>query len=240
MCTITYIPSARDSDEFLITSNRDESINRPAILPEFYTELGTSLYYPKDKSAGGTWIGVSRKNRIISLMNGAFGRQDRNPPYRKSRGIVVKELLAMKDLSRAVRIYDFEGIEAFFAVIFTWDAEVGIYELIWDEQEFYLKQRNAETPHIWSSMMSYSPAQHEKRKNKFTRFLKDQDNSSPEQLWNFHHDKGTADQEGILINRGELQTTSISQFQHFVKAPDTFQFEDLISGETQKETVHWD
>src|SRR5690625_7813334 len=86
MCTITYIPNPEKESSFFVTDNRDESVNRPAKFPEIYREYGVSLYYPKDLEKGGTWFGVSDKKRMMCLMNGAFSKYKRKPPYRKSRG----------------------------------------------------------------------------------------------------------------------------------------------------------
>src|SRR5699024_12405831 len=96
--TITYIPRTGKNKGFTVTDNRDESVNRPADLPKVYKEYGTQLFYPKDKKAGGTWIGLSKQNRLITLMNGAFTQHKRQKSYRKSRGVVVKELLALNDV----------------------------------------------------------------------------------------------------------------------------------------------
>ena len=61
MCTVTYLPLG--NNEFILTSNRDESPVRKTILPKKYFENGVEILYPKDELAGGTWIGTSNKNR---------------------------------------------------------------------------------------------------------------------------------------------------------------------------------
>ena len=63
MCTLTFIPI--ENDGFILTSNRDEAPGRNTIEPKRYQEGGTELLFPKDELAGGTWIGVSDKKRLV-------------------------------------------------------------------------------------------------------------------------------------------------------------------------------
>ena len=68
MCTVTYLPLG--DHNFILTSNRDVAPKRETTPPKEYNEVGVKLTYPKDKLAGGTWIGVSEKKRLICLLNG--------------------------------------------------------------------------------------------------------------------------------------------------------------------------
>jgi hypothetical protein len=52
MCTVTYLP-LKDNN-FILTSNRDETPLRKTIPPKTYVESGVELIYPKDELAGGT------------------------------------------------------------------------------------------------------------------------------------------------------------------------------------------
>ena len=63
MCTVTYLPLPNNN--FILTSNRDETPLRKTIPPKTYIENGVALIYPKDELAGGTWIGTSNKNRLF-------------------------------------------------------------------------------------------------------------------------------------------------------------------------------
>lgn len=242
MCTISFIPLPKNKADFILTDNRDEAVNRPAALPMRYDELGTRLFYPRDKRAGGTWFGVSQHQRVMALMNGAFKRHRRKPSYRKSRGTVVKEILAVPDLHRGIKAYDFDGIEAFFGIIFSWKDSMEITELIWDGTQIHLNSKNPEEAHIWSSAMTYSKEQHQKRVALFENFLKEHGDSPslPDLIWEFHHLKGNDQEEGILINRGLLQTTSVSQLQYFGEEEMSFRHENLITGEEQENIIFWE
>ena len=71
MCTVTFLPLSDHG--FVLTSSRDVGYQREkASAPKTYIEDGVSLHYPKDGKAGGTWIGTSRNNRLICLLNGGF------------------------------------------------------------------------------------------------------------------------------------------------------------------------
>ncbi len=239
MCTISYIPISDKGHSFVVTDNRDESVNRPAELPKTYQENNTMLFYPKDIRAGGTWMGVSGHNSLICLMNGAFHRHKRETAYRKSRGILVKDLLGAKSPLSVIRSYDLNGIEPFFALLFLWENEIKVYEMIWDGLKVHLDKKDSNQPAIWSAAMTYSEKQRKKREMKFKVFLDTHQNSEtlPRLVWDFHHLKGNKMYEGLIINRGELRTTSISQFFHLGDGRGYFRFENIITGEQHQSEI---
>ena len=91
MCTVTLIPTPENN--FILTSNRDEAINRLTLQPEFYRVGSTRMLFPKDALAGGTWIGVSDKNTMICLLNGGFVTHQRKSSNRHRRVVLEKELM---------------------------------------------------------------------------------------------------------------------------------------------------
>ena len=95
MCTVTYLPQG--NDHFLLTSNRDEMPSRSPRSITVSEFAGQKLAFPRDEMAGGTWLAVSDHNRLACLLNGAFERHDRNPPYRMSRGVMVLEYFTYRD-----------------------------------------------------------------------------------------------------------------------------------------------
>ncbi len=107
MCTVTYLPLENDS--FILTSNRDESPMRKTIPPKKYIENGVELIYPKDELAGGTWIGLSEKDRLVCLLNGGFEKHKRNTYYKMSRGVVVKNILSVDDPVSYINEFDFDN-----------------------------------------------------------------------------------------------------------------------------------
>ncbi|HLS30202.1 MAG TPA: NRDE family protein, partial [Flavobacteriaceae bacterium] len=210
MCTLTYIPNLENNRRFMLVDNRDEAVNRPAAFPQVYKELDTQLFYPKDIQAGGTWFGISIKKRAMALMNGAFKRHERKITYPKSRGLVVKELLAANNLKQTIDHYNFEEIEAFYGVIFSWNDKIEILEVIWDGEELHLNKKDPTQPHIWSSAMTFSPQEHEKKKLRFEELIEKNFSYEElqEKLWEFHQSK----EAGMILDYGTLKTTSISRF----------------------------
>ncbi len=237
MCTLTYVPQIGDELNFILTDNRDESVNRPAKFPKVYSELNSQLFYPKDKRAGGTWFGIGKEKRAMALLNGAFKRHKRAISYRKSRGLVVKELLAAKDLKKTIENYDFTGIEAFFGVIFSWENQMEIIEVIWDGEKKYLNNKAAKEPHIWSSAMTFSLEEHVKKEMNFQTFLKEnqQAENLSELLWKFHQSK----EAGMILDYGVLKTTSVSRFTKKGRNQ-YFKYRDLITKEEEEKMILWE
>lgn len=224
MCTITFIPKPKKS--FILTSSRDEAPGRATLPPEVYEEDGVKLLYPKDGVAGGTWIGISEKKRMVTLMNGGFVAHKRKQYYRKSRGLVVKDLLKGNDLKSEIDNYDFNEIEPFTAIIVEWITEVQLFQLVWDGTEYHLMEKPL-SPHIWSSSPLYPEELKKKREQWFSEFLCDNLKPAEVELLNFHKTAGEGDpQSNLVMDRGFVKTKSITQI---VKTREkiTMRYEDL-------------
>ncbi len=209
MCTVTFIP--KSNDDFILTSNRDEAPGRNTIPPKIYTEEGLQLLYPKDAVAGGTWIGISEKKRVVTLMNGGFVAHQRNPFYRKSRGLVVKDLLKCEDLKREIENYDFNGIEPFTAIVVEWKSEIQLFQLVWDGTEYHFSEQPL-APKIWSSSPLYPEHPKRKREQWFSNFLFETVNPSEAEVLHFHKTAGEGDlTKNLVIDRGFVKTKSITQ-----------------------------
>lgn len=206
MCTVTLTTL---SNGFVLTSNRDEAIARKTLSPQIYSEAGVKLLYPRDQEAGGTWIGLSEEKRAICLLNGGFESHVRKPPYRKSRGLVVKDLLSSSELLPGLNLYDFDGIEPFTCVIADYRQDAGFYELVWDGKVKHFKALDNGS-YIWSSSLLYSDEVRKDREERFVRF-KSQRDLNPKNLMDFHASKGSEKDEGLIIDRGFLKTCSITQ-----------------------------
>lgn len=216
---------------FILTSNRDEAVGRTTLAPDFYDVDGTKMLYPKDAVAGGTWIGVSEKSRMICLLNGGFKIHVRKESYRMSRGIVVKELLKATDLSKAIEDFKYEGIEPFTIVAIDWSGDLKATELVWDGDKAHISLLDNE-PRIWSSSTLYDATMKEKRRTWFAAF-KETTAWSKESLFDFHTKAGEGDAHvDLKINRGLLKTVSVTQVE---KIDDTcvMTYNDL-----QKDEVH--
>lgn len=229
MCTVTFLPLANTN--FILTSNRDEQPQRETLTPKKYEEDGIALYYPKDKLAGGTWIGTSSKNRLVCVLNGAFIKHKRKESYKKSRGVIAKEILKASDFKGYIKTLELEEIEPFTMVIIDWNNnKLNLFELVWDEyQQHFAKLKNE--PKIWSSSTLYSTKIKELRKIWFENYVEKNDFST-DSILDFHHSEIGDKEQAIFMKRPYLETVSITS----VKKEDAkieMLYEDVIHSKMQ-------
>lgn len=224
MCTITFVP--KPNNDFILTSNRDEAPGRETFPPKIYEEEGVQLLYPKDAVASGTWIGASERKRIVCLMNGGFVAHVRKPFYRKSRGLVVKDLLKTEDLKKEIENYDFTDIEPFTAILVEWKTELKLFQLVWDGTDYHFSEKPL-APHIWSSSPLYSENLKNKREQWFSMFLLQTVKPNGKELFHFHKTAGEGDlNSNLIMDRGFVKTKSITQIRKD-KAAIVMRYEDL-------------
>ncbi|MFI1772521.1 NRDE family protein [Thalassobellus citreus] len=208
MCTVTIIPKGKN--DFILTSNRDEAPNRISLTPDLYNVENTTLLFPKDELSGGTWIGVSEKNRLICVLNGGFEKHERKETYRMSRGVVAKEFMLADSILKTVEVYDFDNIEPFTIVIADWNDTLKFYELVWGGEQKYFRELPLE-PKIWSSSTLYNVAMRKERLQWFEDF-KTENALNASSILKFHKTAGNGnDDYGVVMNRGFVKTTSITQ-----------------------------
>ncbi len=208
MCTVTFYPVSKTS--FILTSNRDEAPGRDTLAPAIYTMNEVQCLYPKDAVAGGTWIGVSEKKRLICLLNGGFKAHKREQAYSMSRGIVVKNLLVATHLAKAIAAFNFKGIEPFTVIAIEYLDSLTLSELVWDGVKAHFTEKPM-VPTIWSSSLLYTQEMKQKRVQWFTQFLENNKVDKTNVL-DFHKTAGEGSKEyDLIMNRGFVQTKSITQ-----------------------------
>ncbi|MEM9918818.1 MAG: NRDE family protein [Bacteroidota bacterium] len=226
MCTVSYLPKSNGS--FILTSNRDEAPSRATHkVVEQSLENGIRLLFPQDPQSGGTWIALSDTGRLICLLNGAFEQHRRQPPYRRSRGLLVLDVFEYASLETFFQSYELDGIEPFTMVI----VEEGmLYEFRWDGEQSYLEQLEAQQAHIWSSATLYDATYRLKRKALFDQWLMRQPDYEVESILDFHRGGGTGDPDNdFVMNRQNIvRTVSITSVE---KTIENFHFlhRDLLS-----------
>ena len=216
MCTVTYLPLSNGN--FILTSNRDVPFSRKkASFPKRYQEDKIELLYPKDGKAGGTWIGTSDKHRLICLLNGGFKNHEQQDDYKKSRGIIVKDLLKAEDIKLSCKQIDLEGVEPFTLVIVEWDqsskenkSNLRLLEFVWDGKKKHFEEF-PQNPKIWSSSTLYSDGMKEMRMKWFSDWKLKQP-FSKKSILEFHHKAGIGNPKiDVMMKRSNVGTVSITQ-----------------------------
>ncbi len=213
MCVVTYLPVAKGG--FLLTSNRDESIRRPAAIPpRRYLIEEQLITFPKDAQAGGTWIATT-KRRTLCLLNGAFQNHAHRPPYRRSRGLVVLDAFGYDSPHTFAAEYDFTDIEPFTLVMVDKANELPtLHELRWDGKKVHFLCLSADRPRIWSSATLYSESTVREREGWFQEWLAVPHTELAAEIVAFHTSAGKGDPANDLrVDRGNLKTVSITQVQ---------------------------
>lgn len=159
---------------------------------------------------GGTNIAIGN-DQVTVLLNGAFSSHEHNPPYSKSRGLVVLESLDL-DLLRGMEADGLIGVEPFTMVRFSQEVE----EVRWDGSLIHYRNFDPDTPLLVVSAQLYSEESRQKRQEWFHTFLKEF-SGSPEVVFDFHRTGGDGDPHNdMVMNRdGLVQTVSITQVAHF-------------------------
>lgn len=226
MCTLTYIPNK--TGETIITSNRDESPDRPTSSELIFKKhQKLEILLPVDELAGGSWISACENGQVHCLLNGAFEKHKFNPPYKISRGLVLLESLHYQSLKRFKSAYDFKGIQPFTIVAFNSNLNQ-LEELRFTGKEIVYKTLDHTQPGIWSAAQLYTTENIEFRKKLFHRFLKNHPNSTCNDVMEFHKQTNLTDPDkGFIINRNEkVKTVSVTQVQ-IEKSKINMSYEDL-------------
>ncbi|MBW4360221.1 NRDE family protein [Flavobacterium taihuense] len=208
MCTVSFVCS---NGKIIITSNRDEKIMRPtAIPPKNYTLNGKNIIYPKDSKAGGTWYVVDENGTVLVLLNGADEKHEVQLHYRKSRGLIVLEMISSASPKQFWDEIDLENIEPFTLVLFQ---EKLLFQLRWNGAEKSTTTLNTDKNYVWSSSTLYSKDIREQRSNWFYSFLDANPEITQDKMLHFHrYTEENNNEHGLVINRNnQLKTLSITQ-----------------------------
>ena len=100
MCTVTVVPHETG---VRVMCNRDERRSRPAALPPQVHDLGGRLaVFPVDPRGGGSWVGVNDAGIVVTLLNVSGPSKSSSQEPKRSRGLIVREVLRCGSLSHVV------------------------------------------------------------------------------------------------------------------------------------------
>ncbi len=225
MCTATYLPV---EGGFVLTHNRDEAPSRsaPGIAVELEGER--RLFFPRDAEAGGTWIVAASTGFAACLLNGAFVRHRRTPPYRRSRGWVLLDFARLPQPATFFRTYDLEGIEP-FTLLYADGNE--LLEFRWDGQQRYLTAKPIDQPHFWCSVTLYDSEVSAAREQVFRKWLLQHPEPNPQAVRRLHLQGSIGDPENdFCMNRqGRVCTVGVAQL-FFTTSTSWLRYRDLIHG----------
>lgn len=228
MCTVIFLPT---HEHILFSSNRDENPLRPSALkPGVIYQDTLKIVCPVDQKAGGTWAGVNENGDVFILLNGAFKKHTPTGNYRKSRGIIVRELLANVFPVLKWRVTNLTDIEPF--TIVAWCSNK-LYEFIWDGESKYTRQLPKHRPHIWSSSTLYDRSAKQKRNDLFDNWTSLAKNYSKQELVQFLKSYTDKDNGFVMNRQDNLRTLSISTIEVFNDKAE-FNYNDLITADETK------
>ena len=232
MCIVSYIPTGKSS--FVLSSNRDESPQRLVSEISSIFNNGEEVIYPKE-TKGGSWIFASSAQQVICVLNGGFIKHKHNPPYAKSRGLIMKDFFGYKDAIAFFSEVDLYKIEPFTLVVFDLNR---LYEFVWDGLLKHVKELNTQLKHVWSSSTLYSPEVQMQRQQWFDDWFEKNPELSLENIALLHKKGGEGDlKNGYVMNRNNIVcTVSIT---HIIKREFNIEmiYNDLIKGKTIKSEV---
>ncbi len=207
MCTVTYIPN---QSGFHLTSNRDEHISRgKAIAPRKYRQGRNTLLYPKDSDKNGSWVTAKSNGDLVVLLNGAFVKHHRQAEYKRSRGLVLMDIIEAENPVQFYQTMNLYGIEPFTIILYTTG---NLYECRWDGGKRHIALLDDKTAYIWSSVTLYDKMARAKRDSWFSDYRSAAQPATTSGILHFHLHGGEGDlKDGLVINRdGKMKTMSIT------------------------------
>lgn len=160
MCTLIVALQTCPDVPLLIAANRDEKLDRPALPPQLSGSGRDAVLAPLDLTGGGSWLGATGRGLIVGVTN-RFGHLP--DPARRSRGLLVRDLLAAPDVATAAdraAAIDPAHYNPFHLVV----ADAGAGHLIWHDGTAIQRQPLAPGVHVViERSLGAAPSQREGR-----------------------------------------------------------------------------
>ena len=206
MCTVSFY---KNNDQVILTSNRDEHFKRGNALPPLkYSTQNFQSIYCQDTKSLGTWMALRNDGTAIVLLNGAFEKHRHEPLYKKSRGLVLLDIINNKNCLQTFKGYDLTKIEPFTIILYSNDR---LFECIWNGSKKHMEEKFVKQASIWSSVTLYELPYRLRKKALYEQLIKSKDKLNTEDLLQFHNSKEDLE-NGFVINRNnQLLTFSITQ-----------------------------
>ncbi len=105
VCTLTLAWRVFEGTPVALAANRDESLDRESEGPSLRTADGSTYVAPRDRVAGGTWIGLGESGLVAAVTNRWL---DADREGDRSRGLLVADCLREPTAESAVRAVERE------------------------------------------------------------------------------------------------------------------------------------
>lgn len=210
MCTLTYLPT---NEGFVLTHSRDEDRRRPSSAQIETETTGLFRFHaPKDKRAGGTWMGLHEDGRAACLLNGGQIQYRRADSYPVSRGEIIPKLWQYENFRQFFTAFDRSPYEPFTLVC--WE-KGRLHALYHNPDEDDWQEYDPGGAHIWTSTRLYPGPERWKRAAHFFRWRRQNAAPMPESIRQLHL-VGQPENEILpfTIQRQELRTVSLTQVVH--------------------------
>ena len=236
MCTVTYFPARHG---FTLTHNRDEAPSRSLFTIErTQTRFGDTLLFPRDAKAGGAWIVMSKGGKTACLLNGAFEKHHHQPPYRRSRGLMMLDFFELPASADFFEQYLLDGIEPFTFLFFHKGA---VEEFRWDGITRFYKKLPGNEAHFWCSSTLYPAEMQVKRAQVFNSWLLSQSpgkSPDPRAILKLHLTGSVGDpaNDFVMQRDGRVQTVSVTQVV-FRKEFARIRYLDILEGNRDERLV---
>ena len=160
------------------------------------------------------------------LLNGAFTAHLPAPSYRKSRGLLMIELLGTSNVYNTIDRHSFEGIEPFTLVL--WQKTL-LMEYRWDGNILHRQQKNLGQAQIWSSATLYNKQMQQERQTWFSHWLDACQDPGIDEIVAFHEQSHNTEY-GIRMRRTSGIATASITSAHIQADQLNMRYRDLASG----------
>jgi len=100
MCLVALFFRVAEDAPVVVGANREEAYARPGEPPQLL-EGSLRIAAGLDPRQGGTWLGVNERGVLVAVTN---RRKSKQPPQPRSRGLLVRDLLACPTAAAAVEV----------------------------------------------------------------------------------------------------------------------------------------
>lgn len=227
MCTVAFIPN---KGSFFIASLRDEDPQRAkAVIPFLSNSYEKNYIAPIDPQGGGTWVGISKLGFAIVLLNGGFINHIKKEKYKRSRGLIVTDMLSVNHPIEMWENLELEDIEPFTLIV--WEGNQ-LMNLVWDGKNKYLSIVDSAKAQIWSSSTLYDEVARQERQIKFQEWMASSVEINSVSILEFFKNAKVANESIFIKNSEQIKTHSYTCIEIYKDTKHTITYHDLF-----KETI---